>query len=216
MKKLLEKLNVPYSNLELYIQALTHPSYVHEYHKDIEDNQRLEFLGDAVFDLVVSEHLYKHFSSDEGKMTKIRAAYVCEKALCVYAQDLGITEYIRVGKGEKTLKKALIADAFEAFVASIYLDCGIVAVQNFFDLYIKQYIDEKRFEYDDYKSMLQEFAQSDKRTIQYRVISQTGPSHDPVFEVGVYMDDILLGEGSSNSKKRAEQHAAKNALEKLA
>ncbi len=216
MKTLLNNLNIPYNNIEYYAQALTHPSYAHESKTKIEDNQRLEFLGDAVFDLVISEYLYMNMHIDEGKMTKIRAAYVCEKALSIYADDLGMKPYIYVGNGELSLKTALVADAFEAFVAAIYLDCGLQAVQDFFDKYIRVYIDEKRFEYEDYKSKLQEYAQSDKRTISYQVVSQSGPSHMPVFDVAVYVDDILFGTGSGNSKKRAEQLAAKSALEKMA
>ncbi len=216
MKKLLESLSIPYKCIDYYAQALTHPSYAHESKLKIKDNQRLEFLGDAVFDLVVSEYLYANLPVDEGIMTKIRAAYVCEKALSVYAKDLKIHLYIFVGNGEVTLKEAVIADAFEAFIAAIYLDCGLEAVQDFFDKYIRTYIDEKRFEYEDYKSKLQEFAQSDKRTISYLLVNRSGPSHMPTFDVEVYVDDILFGRGRGKSKKRAEQLAAKNALEKMA
>ncbi len=216
MKNLLSKLNVNYKDIEIYAQALIHPSYAHESKTDVDDNQRLEFLGDAVFDLVVSEYLYANSELDEGKMTKIRAAYVCEKALCKYAIDLGIDKYICVGKGVTTLKTALIADAFEAFVAAIYIDNGLKSVQSFFDNHIKVYFESQCFEYNDYKSMLQEYAQSDKRTITYKVVDQEGPSHKPVFNVEVYVDEILFGSGVGTSKKSAEQNAAKNALDKMA
>ncbi len=216
METLLKKLQVDYNDITLYKTALTHPSYVHEHKEVVESNQRLEFLGDAIFDLVVSEHLFNSKYISEGMMTKLRATYVCEKALSTYVKDLGMKKYILVGKGEKVIKNAVMADAFEAFVAAIYNDCGLIEVQKFFNNHIKCYIENEKFESEDYKSRLQEVAQSDKRSITYQLVKQEGPSHDPSFYVDVYMNEILMGSGRGNSKKLAEQMAAKNALAKLA
>ncbi len=216
MEKLLDKLAIKYNDINLYITALTHPSYAHEHNQGKKHNQRLEFLGDAVFDLILSEFLYNNYSYSEGEMTKLRANYVCERALCVYAKELGLDHYIKAGKGEiNNLKDAVIADAFEAFVAAIYLDLGYEATAEFFEKHISEIVESKRFSFEDYKSTLQELVQSDKRTLEYRLIKQEGPSHDPTFFIDVYMDDILLGSGVGKSKKIAEQTAAKIALEKM-
>lgn len=215
MKEFLNKLNIEYNDINIYATALTHPSYAHEKKLD-SHNQRLEFLGDAIFDLLLSEYLYNNYSYTEGEMTKLRATYVCEKALCYYAKEIGMDKYIRLGNGEShSLKDAVVADAFEAFVAAIYLDVGLNGVVKFFNDYIREVVAQKRFIYEDYKSKLQELVQSDKRTLEYKLIKREGPSHMPVFYINVYMDEILLGSGVGQSKKIAEQEAARVALEKM-
>ncbi|MFV0424837.1 MAG: ribonuclease III [Bacilli bacterium] len=216
MKKLLDELGIKYNSVDIYNTALTHPSYAHENNLGKSHNQRLEFLGDAIFDLILSEFLYNNYCYSEGEMTKLRAMYVCEKALCLYAKKIGLENFIKLGKGEKSnLKDAVIADAFEAFVAAIYLDLGLAEVEKFFDRYISEIIVSKKFNFEDYKSKLQELVQSDKRTLEYKLVKQDGPSHQPTFYIDVYMDDILLGSGIGHSKKNAEQDAAKVALNKM-
>lgn len=217
MKSYLIKFNINYHNLEIYKTALTHPSYAHENPKVKIHNQRLEFLGDAVFDLILSQYFYNNYSFDEGEMTKLRSIYVCEKALSLYAIEIGLDQHILAGKGEKSdLKKAVIADAFEAFIAAIYLDSGILEVEKFFSNYIVPIISSNKINIEDYKSKLQEFVQSDKRTLSYNLVKQEGPSHSPIFYIDVYMDDIILGSGVGKSKKIAEQDAARVALNKMA
>lgn len=216
MENLLEKLNIKYNDISIYNTALTHPSYAHERNLGKAHNQRLEFFGDAIFDLLLSEFLFNNYSYNEGEMTKLRATYVCEKALCLYAKEIGLDKHIKLGKGESaSLKDAVVADAFEAFIAAIYLDLGLEEVKNFFMTYISDIVASKKFSFEDYKSKLQELVQSDKRTLEYRLIKQDGPSHMPTFYINVYMDGILLGNGVGQSKKVAEQEAAKQALDKM-
>lgn len=216
MKELLGKFNLSYNNIDIYATALTHPSYAHENNLGKAHNQRLEFLGDAVFDLILSKFLFNNYSYSEGEMTKVRANYVCEKALCFYARELELDKYILLGKGERAnVKDAVVADAFEAFIAAIYVDLGFSEVEKFFNSYIKDIVVSNKFSNEDYKSKLQELVQSDKRTLEYRIVKRDGPSHNPIFYIDVYMEGILLGSGVGKSKKIAEQEAAKVALDKM-
>ncbi len=215
MEGLLNKLNISFLNLDLYVQALTHPSYENE-NVDAKNNQRLEFLGDAIFDVIISEYLFTNLNVDEGSMTKLRAMYVRESALCVYAKEIDLDSYIRVGKGVIDMSDAIIADAFESLVAAIYLDLGLCAVQKFFVENVQHIVEKNQVDFEDYKSKLQELVQVDKRTVVYKEVSRSGPSHNPAFDVAVYLDDIVLGTGSGKSKKIAEQAAAKSALKKMA
>ncbi len=214
MDKFLKDLHINYKNIEYYNTAFTHSSYANE--NACVDYQRLEFLGDAVFDLVVSEYFYSKYDYNEGEMSKLRAMYVCEKALSFYAQTLDFHKQILLGNCEKNrVKDAIVADVFEALIAAIYLDLGYEAVTKFFNKFILPLIESNNFINDDYKSKLQELVQSDKKTLKYIVTKQEGPSHDPKFYVNVYMDEILLGSGEGSSKKIAEQNAAKCALNKM-
>ncbi len=216
MKEFLLELGIKYKDIKLYNTALTHPSYAHEKHLGKSHNQRLEFLGDAIFDMVISEFFYNNYSYSEGEMTKLRANYVCEKALCFYAKEVGLDKHLLLGKGESSsIKDAVVADAFEAFIAAIYLDLGIEEVEHFFNKYICDIVTSNKFSVEDYKSKLQELVQSDKRTLEYKLVKQDGPSHKPTFYIDVYMDEILLGKGVGTSKKVAEQEAARVALEKM-
>ncbi len=215
MREFLHNLNIEYVNLDIYIQSITHPSYENE-HPQAKNNQRLEFLGDAIFDVVVSEFLFTNESLNEGDMTKRRAMYVCEKALCRYAAAIKLETVIKVGKGVGEISDAILADAFESFIAAIYIDLGIDKVKEFCKIYIFPALSTGEFEIIDYKSKLQELVQVDKRAVEYTQINRSGPSHEPVFEIGVYLDGILLGSGIGKSKKLAEQNAAKSALSKMA
>lgn len=220
MKELFNKIKISPKNNDLYKLAFSHSSYVNEKH--LKDSyERLEFLGDAVLDLVMSDYLYNNFDIKEGDMTKIRASYVCENACFTYASDLNFSEYIKVGHGEELeggrFKKVILADIFEAFMGAIYLDLGYDEVKRVILEIITPYIEDNSITFfSDYKSSLQEYVQTDKRSIYYELIEEEGPSHQKIFTMAVKIDDIVYGIGKAGSKKEAEQEAAKSALEKLA
>ena len=220
MEKLFEKLNISPKNKNLYITAFLHSSYVNE-HKAKNDYERLEFLGDAVLDLVVADYLYSNQKEKEGEMTKIRASYVCENALFEYSMNLGLNEYIKVGHGEEKeggkFKKAIVADIFEALIGAIYLDLGYATARKTVLQIIVPYIENPDITFfSDYKSALQEAMQTDKRDVEYILIDEEGPAHKKTFTVEVKVGDVVYGKGVAHSKKEAEQNAAENALEKLA
>ena len=220
MQELFKKLNIKPKDMKLYHLAFSHSSYVNEKHLK-SDYERLEFLGDAVLELVVSDYLYNNFNIKEGSMTKIRASYVCENACSTYASDLGFSNYIKVGHGEELeggrYKKVILADIFESFMGAIYLDLGFDTVKEVILNIITPYIeDDNVVFFEDYKSALQELVQTDKRTLQYELINEEGPSHDKTFTIEVKIDNITYGMGIAGSKKEAEQEAAKDALKKMA
>ena len=190
--------------------ALTHSSYANE-HK-CYDYERLEFLGDAVLELVSSEYFYKNTNLKEGDMTKKRSSYVCEEALDEYAKSLNLKKYIKVGNGIEP-NPTIIADVFEAVIAAIYLTSGLNKAREFILDNMVPYIEKDIKFLSDYKSYLQELVQTDQKTIEYRVIKESGPSHNRYFEVEVIIDNITYAKGSGKSKKAAEQDAAKKAIE---
>ena len=215
--KLLKDLKIKCKNEKLYLTALTHTSYANENNE--ESYERLEYLGDAVLELVISEYLYKNTSFEEGVMTKLRAKYVCEDANFEYAKRLNLNKYLRLGHGEEEnggrYRKAIVADIFEAFIGAIYLDLGFEVVKSFIYEHVIPLIENKEIEFDtDYKSILQELVQTDKRSLEYVVIDEFGPAHNKTFKVIVKIDDIIYGEGIAHSKKEAEQQAAHDALKK--
>jgi|LSQX01.2.fsa_nt_gb ribonuclease-3 len=205
---------------KLYQQALTHSSYAHEHHLGSEaHNERLEFLGDAVLELVISEELYRRYPRlPEGKLTRLRAGLVCEETLYRLAEKLELGSYLRLGKGEAASggrqRPSLLADAFEAVLGAIYLDLGFSQVQSVVhQLFTPLYADLNNGSLPlDYKTQLQEYTQSKLAvTPAYRIIAETGPDHDKVFVAQVIIKDKILGEGSGQSKKEAEQEAARRA-----
>ncbi|MBQ9071846.1 MAG: ribonuclease III [Bacilli bacterium] len=215
--ELLEKLNIPYKNVKLYEKALTHTSYANE--NNVTSYERLEYLGDAVLDLVISDYLYKNTEHEEGKMTKLRSHYVCENANFEYSSRLGLNEYLKLGHGELErggkYRKAIVADIFESFVGAMYLDLGYEEVKRFIYKHIIPLIEDKSIEFfDDYKSVLQELVQTDKKSLEYVIIDEQGPAHDKTFTVEVKIDNIVYGSGTAHSKKEAEQIAAHDALKK--
>lgn len=215
--ELLEKLNIPYKNEKLYERALTHTSYANE--NKVESYERLEYLGDAVLELVISEYLYKNTEYGEGKMTKIRSNYVCENANYEYSTRLGLNEYLKLGHGESErggkYRKAIVADIFESFIGAMYLDLGFEEVRKFIYKNVIPLIEDKSVDFfDDYKSVLQELVQTDKKSLEYVIIDEQGPAHDKTFTVEVKIDNIVYGNGSAHSKKEAEQIAAHDALTK--
>ncbi|MEG1495338.1 MAG: ribonuclease III [Bacilli bacterium] len=220
MQKLFDKLKIkPISN-KLYTTAFSHSSYVYENHLKA-DYERLEFLGDAVLDLVVADYLYNNMHFEEGDMTKIRASYVCENALYKYASDLNFSDYIKVGHGEEEdggrFKKVILADIFESFMGAIYLDLGYDTVKRVLLSIIVPYIENpKVIFFSDYKSALQEYVQTEQRSLTYVLLKEEGPPHNRTFTIEVKLDNVVYGKGVANSKKEAEQEAARNALDKLA
>ena len=213
-----EKYNIDEKN-ELVKRAFTHSSYVNE-KKEGEDYERLEFLGDKILDFIVSEYLYINDNYDEGKMTKLRSSYVCENALYTYAKDLGFPDYLRLGKGEDLTggrnKPSIVADTFESFLAAVYLTSGLDKVKNIiYDVVIPYIKEEKDLFLHDYKTKLQEIVQTDQKSTIYEIINEEGPANNKVFTTVVKVDNIILGKGVANSKKEAEQEAAKDALSKL-
>ena len=214
----LEKaLGYKFNNRKYLEVALTHSSYGNEH--NCEYNERMEFLGDAVLELAMSKYLYNVISLDEGVLTKQRAKAVCEKALDIYASKLSLPKYLLLGNGEEAsggrTRPAIIADAMEAVLGAIFLDSDFnnayKVVENHFIPYLEEALKKK-----DYKSLLQEKLQSEKRSIRYEITKDLGPANDKLFEATVYMDDIKMGVGTGKSKKQAEQNAAKDALGKEA
>ena len=215
--EILEQLEIKPIRESLFVRAFTHTSYANE--SKTESYERLEYLGDAVLEFIMSEYLYKNTEKAEGEMTKLRAHYVCENALYEYALRLGLNEHILLGKGELDSggrnRKAIVADVFESFIAALFLDQGIETVKKFIYKHIIPMIERKEIDFfSDYKSVLQELVQTDKRSLSYVVVDEVGPSHYKTFTVNVIIDNIVYGTGTAHSKKEAEQEAAKDALKK--
>ena len=213
--KFLEKFNIKINDASLIDVALTHSSYSNEHVS--ENYERLEYLGDAVLQLIVSEYLYKNTSLPEGVMSKTRASYVCEKALVEYEKNVGYKEYIKVGHGQiGHVNDTIVADVFEAILGAIFLDQGLSVAKNYIYEIIIPYIEGGYQFFDDYKTRLQEMVQTEKESVEYRVVNESGPAHDRTFEVDVIIDDIVYGHGIGKSKKEAEQNAAYDAYSKCA
>lgn len=209
----LKKFNININDKKLLERALTHSSYGYE-HK-VKNYERLEFLGDAVLELVTSEYFYAKTNYQEGEMTKLRASYVCEKALATYARELHIDKYIKVGHGQlQNINDTIIADVFEAITAVIYLDQGFDTVKRYLDAIIIPYIKEGIDFNADYKTKLQELVQTGRKSLEYVILNEYGESHNKTFEVAVKIDDIIYGKGVGKSKKEAEQSAALDAYNK--
>lgn len=211
----LEKYNIYIKDGKLLDVALTHSSYANEH--NCEHYERLEFLGDAVLQIIVSEYLFNNFSYSEGEMSKIRSRYVCEKALSFYAKEIGYIPFIKVGHGQlSNVNDTIIADIFEAILGAIYLDQGFDKAKDYIYTCVIPAINKNLDFFDDYKSILQELVQTDKKSIEYRVTREDGPAHDKTFEVDVIIEGIVYGHGCGKSKKEAEQNAAYDAYKKRA
>lgn len=211
----LEKYDININNKKLLQTALTHSSYANENHCD--DYERLEFLGDSVLQVIISEYLYQNFSLKEGQMSKERSRYVCEEALAFYVKKIGFDKYIRVGNGLLNhINNTIIADTFEAVLAVIYLECGFEVCKEYIHKTVIPYIDKEEIFFNDYKTTLQELVQTDKKSLEYVVVSSSGEAHDMTFKVNVMVDGLVLGSGIGKSKKEAEQNAAADAIKKSA
>lgn len=214
-----DKIGYQFKNKNLLLQALTHSSYANEGKKHGRNNERLEFLGDSVLSVIVAKHLFlKYKDIPEGELTKLRASLVCEKALDVFAQQLGLGEYLRLGKGEEMTggrsRPSILADAFEAVIAALYLDGGYQAAQKFVLSFIPENLDVKSAnQLADYKTTLQEIIQQNREEkIEYVLADEKGPDHAKVFTAEVLLNSNVIGVGEGSSKKQAEQNAAKEAL----
>ena len=224
-KKLCGLIGYEFRDMSLLQNALTHSSYCYEHKlKYNENNERLEFLGDAVLDAVIAEVMYHRLSeNEEGDLSKLRAAVVCEESLLRKAEDLHLTDYIRMGHGEETSgvkrkKRSLVADAVEATLGAVYLDSGWESVRavvlTLFDDIIEDALQGKLRH--DYKTALQEYLQSSGNPhIVYRIEGEQGPDHDKTFFAVLRNNGAVIGHGSGSTKKQAEQNAAKEALDKI-
>ncbi len=215
--ELLDKLNIKPNLINLYETAFSHTSYANE--NDTISYERLEFLGDAVLELLMSEYLYSRYEYDEGEMTKLRAHYVCTTANYEYSKKLGLEKYLKLGIGEEASggrkRKAILADIFESFLGALYLDQGLDVVKKFFNENIVPHIENHEIDFfDDYKSVLQEYVQTDKKSLEYKIVEESGPAHNRHFKAEAIIDGIVYGVGEANSKKAAEQNAAQDALSK--
>ncbi|MBA2878726.1 ribonuclease-3 [Anoxybacillus kamchatkensis] len=222
-KQFQEQIGIFFRDEKLLIQAFTHSSYVNEHRKRLhEDNERLEFLGDAVLELTVSQYLFEQFPQmSEGELTKLRAAIVCEPSLVTFAHALSFGDLVLLGKGEELtggrMRPSLLADVFEAFIGALYLDQGIEAVVQFLGKTMFPKIREGAFSHVmDYKSQLQELVQRDGNgVLEYKILQERGPAHNKEFVSRVSLNGEELGVGIGRSKKEAEQRAAQMALAKL-
>ncbi|MFZ0368466.1 MAG: ribonuclease III [Halobacillus sp.] len=216
-----KRVNIHFQDVSLLEQAFTHSSYVNEHRKtERKDNERLEFLGDAVLELGVSQYLYREFPDmAEGELTKLRASIVCEASLVDFAKDLNFHELILLGKGEELTggrnRPALLADVFEAFIGALYLDQGFEEVVTFLEKYVYPKVKKGAFSHAmDFKSQLQEFIQRDKNSkIEYEIVEERGPAHSREFIAHVRIQGEVGGIGVGRTKKEAEQRAAQKALE---
>lgn len=221
LKEFQEIIGYKFINQEYLKVALTHSSYANENRtKKIPFNERLEFLGDSVLSLVVSRYLFENYPKmAEGKLTKIRAAVVCERSLWECALNIELGKYLILGKGEERMggrtRMSILADAFEALIAAIYLDSSLETVREWVlgQLYETIVDASKGKMFKDYKTDFQETMQKNGDVeIKYEVVNESGPDHDKMFVVNVYLNKTLMGTGEGTSKKKAEQMAAQNAL----
>lgn len=219
MKVLEENLKYTFKNKVLLTNALTHSSYANEVRNGVSSNERLEFLGDSVLSLVVADYLYKNFPNiPEGELTKLRASLVCEKSLCSFSRELGLGKFLLLGKGEDKgggrERDSILADAFEAVLAAMYLDGGMeIARKHVMRFVLNELKNTDDEVFKDYKTALQEIIQRNpEESVTYILTGESGPDHDKLFEVEVHLNSNVIGKGSGKSKKQAEQMAAKQAL----
>lgn len=220
MDTLEKSLCYKFKDISLLKNALTHSSYANEVRKGITSNERLEFLGDSVLSVVVSNYIYKNFKNlPEGDLTKLRASLVCEKALCSFSREIDLGKYLFLGKGEDKgggrERDSILADAFEAVIAAIYLDGGMEAAEKHIMRFVLPEIEHTQDDgFKDYKTALQEIIQRNpEESVSYILTDETGPDHNKSFTVEVHLNSNVIGSGTAKSKKRAEQMAAKQALE---
>lgn len=219
MKGLEDSLKYNFKNKELLLNALTHSSFANEIRDPHASNERLEFLGDSVLSVIVADYIFSQFpEKPEGELTKLRASLVCEKSLCSFSKDLGLGEFLRLGKGEDLNggrnRPSILADAFEAVLAAMYLDGGMEVARRHVMRFV---IDELKHTEDevfkDYKTSLQEIIQQNpEEQLSYVLTNESGPDHDKSFTVEVHLNSNVIGTGIGKNKKQAEQAAAKQAL----
>lgn len=214
MKTLERQIGYTFQNPQFLQTALTHTSFANEAKIPVDNNERLEFLGDSVLSVVVADHLFRTARHlPEGELTRRRASLVCEPALDAFARKINLGHYLRLGKGEEQSggrgRPSILADAFEALIAAIYLDGGMEAARSF----ILPFLNEGAGAEDDYKTRLQEVVQQNpEEKLHYVLTAETGPDHNKSFTVEVHLNSNCIGKGVGHSKKLAEQQAARQAL----
>lgn len=218
--QLVRRLDLGSAPSKLLTTALTHPSYLFENpHSGLENNQRLEFLGDAILDFVVAEYLYLNYPErPEGELTKMRAAVVNEATLASKAQEIRLGQELLLGRGEQVTggreRPSILADAWEAVVGAVYLQYGLQEARRIILEMLKPAIAEvAQGNYGDYKTLLQEKAQREEAEINYQILAEEGPDHNKRFTAGVFLQGKLMGKGTGRTKKEAEQQAARQLLE---
>ncbi|MEE1003427.1 MAG: ribonuclease III [Acutalibacteraceae bacterium] len=218
MDKLEKSIGYEFKDKSILNLALTHSSYANELGDQAKCNERLEFLGDSVLSIIVSDYLYNNFETPEGELTKLRASLVCEEALFDFAKQINLGDFIKLGKGEYhnggNKRPSILSDAFEALLAAMYLDGGIEPVKKLVLQFVKADLkDTKRISFKDYKTELQEVIQKNpEEKIEYVLIDEQGPDHDKLFTVSIELNSLSIAKGTGKSKKAAEQAAAREAL----
>lgn len=211
-----------FSDITLLQNALSHSSYANErYHDSLKSNERLEFLGDSILGMIVAEYLYRNFPNrPEGELTRMRADMVCEQALALIAEKIHLGDHLMLGHGETQSggkkRASILADAVESVIAACFLDGGMNAARSFVETFVLCDVPVTKLHNVDYKTALQELVQKKKnQTLEYRLVGESGPDHDKQFTVEVLLNDVVIGQGIGRSKKRAEQDAARAALENI-
>ncbi len=218
LKSLMETIGYTFHNENLLKKALTHSSFANEGLGGGESYERLEFLGDSLLGFITARYLFEKDRGPEGELTKLRAAVVCEKALCSYSKELGIGDYMRLGRGEKLTggasRPSILADMYEAVLAAIYLDGGMEPAEKFvLRFIIPEAENQRRRHFKDHKTTLQEIVQQNPgERLEYVLTGESGPDHNKTFHVEVHLNSNVIGKGHGRSKKEAEQQAAHEAL----
>ena len=222
IKDLEEAIHYQFKNISLLQNALTHSSYANErWHNSLLSNERLEFLGDSILGMLVAEYLFKNFPDrPEGELTRMRADMVCEKTLAAVANRIGLGQHLMLGHGEEQgggrSRDSILADAMESVIAASFLDGGMEAALAFIQRFILTEVPVTKLHNQDYKTKLQELVQQKKnQVLSYHLVGESGPDHDKKFDVDVFLNGKVVGSGSGRSKKRAEQDAARAAIEAL-
>ena len=222
IKDLEEAIYYHFQNISLLQNALTHSSYANErWHNSLLSNERLEFLGDSILGMLVAEYLFKNFPDrPEGELTRMRADMVCEKTLAAVANRIGLGQHLMLGHGEEQgggrSRDSILADAMESVIAACFLDGGMEAALQFIQKFILTEVPVTKLHNEDYKTKLQELVQQKKnQVLTYKLTGESGPDHDKKFDVDVFLNGKVVGTGSGRSKKRAEQDAARAAIEAL-
>lgn len=215
-----ERLGYKFKNIKFLETGVTHSSFSNETKEHVPYNERQEFLGDAVLSIIVSDYIFENYTKlPEGELTKLRASLVCEKSLCGFANEIELGSFLRLGHGEELMggreRPSILADAFEAMLAAVYLDGGIEPATKIVLSFVKRALEHvENAPFRDYKTLLQEIIQKNpEERLTYVLIGESGPDHDKRFEVNVMLNSNVIGHGIGKSKKAAEQHAAKEALE---
>ena len=222
IKDLEKAIGYQFKNITLLQNARAHSSYANErWHDSLKSNERLEFLGDSILGMVTAEYLYRNFPDrPEGDLTRMRADMVCERSLAVAAERIELGNHLLLGNGEEAgggrRRDSILADALESVIAACFLDGGMDAARRFIDTFVLTEVPVKKLRNADYKTALQELVQQKKnQSLSYALVGESGPDHDKKFEVEVSLNGKVVGNGSGSSKKRAEQDAARAAIEVL-